>query len=73
MNWGTGNTYTTFTMGSATSRAHAVADLESIGYACSVDDSDGTLLVDVDHDLEHAAMVRCLVLRRDPNATMLRH
>jgi hypothetical protein len=66
-----GTTYSTYSMASALTRAHAVASLESMGYSCSLDENDGALLVDVDHKLEDAAMVRCLVLHVDPTARLM--
>jgi hypothetical protein len=58
-------------MASPQARAHAVADLESMGYSCSLDEHDGVFLVDVDHHFEDAAAVRCLVMRAAPDAAII--
>jgi hypothetical protein len=72
MNGGLGATYSTYSMGSSSTRADAIADLESMGYPCSSDEADGQLLMDVGHSLNDTARVRCAVLRADRGATVLR-
>jgi hypothetical protein len=65
-----GTTYSTFTMATPRARASAIAELESLGYTCSVDDGEDGFVIDVDHPWEASAAVRCLVLRADPSAAV---